>query len=316
MAEWSMAVVLKTTVPGRVPGVRIPLPPPTFAHARGARELRLAGQQSPGLPRIREQGGTNPEGSGQSQSHRGAHSRMRPCATSALRARTLGPHAGVHHRRESPSSPPASDSPSHLHGLERHPRRPLPVADQDRVVVLWGGSDGSVRQLPLTADHFERYRATGADAERSRRHAQFDRLAARGARWRPSAHAEPRARDRQLLHRARIGARARPCCFDPRTMCTGAAPVAMISDAPVARAFGGSADAIGRRLTVPARNLTYTVVGVAAPGLEYPARCGRVGPAVGIQIPEVVPLGTSGTWCDCGTGGRRAARLVSARAVG
>jgi hypothetical protein len=29
MAEWSMAVVLKTTEPGRVPGVRIPLPPPT-----------------------------------------------------------------------------------------------------------------------------------------------------------------------------------------------------------------------------------------------------------------------------------------------
>src|SRR5262245_28780795 len=28
MAERSMAVVLKTTVPGRVPGVRIPLPPP------------------------------------------------------------------------------------------------------------------------------------------------------------------------------------------------------------------------------------------------------------------------------------------------
>ena len=28
MAEWSMAVVLKTTAPGTVPGVRIPLPPP------------------------------------------------------------------------------------------------------------------------------------------------------------------------------------------------------------------------------------------------------------------------------------------------
>ena len=28
MAEWSMAVVLKTTVPETVPGVRIPLPPP------------------------------------------------------------------------------------------------------------------------------------------------------------------------------------------------------------------------------------------------------------------------------------------------
>ncbi len=34
MAEWSMAVVLKTTEPVRVPGVRIPLPPPSFALAR------------------------------------------------------------------------------------------------------------------------------------------------------------------------------------------------------------------------------------------------------------------------------------------
>jgi hypothetical protein len=30
MAEWSMAVVLKTTEPERVPGVRIPLSPPAF----------------------------------------------------------------------------------------------------------------------------------------------------------------------------------------------------------------------------------------------------------------------------------------------
>src|SRR5205809_2634529 len=31
MAEWSMAVVLKTTAPARVPGVRIPLPPPSIS---------------------------------------------------------------------------------------------------------------------------------------------------------------------------------------------------------------------------------------------------------------------------------------------
>ncbi len=39
MAEWSMAVVLKTTEPERVPGVRIPLSPPTFARllATGSR---------------------------------------------------------------------------------------------------------------------------------------------------------------------------------------------------------------------------------------------------------------------------------------
>ena len=33
MAEWSMAVVLKTTVRETVPGVRIPLPPPTYTRA-------------------------------------------------------------------------------------------------------------------------------------------------------------------------------------------------------------------------------------------------------------------------------------------
>src|SRR5262245_4634484 len=37
MAEWSMAVVLKTTVPGRVPGVRIPLPPPEYQDALNKR---------------------------------------------------------------------------------------------------------------------------------------------------------------------------------------------------------------------------------------------------------------------------------------
>ena len=47
MAECSMAVVLKTTVPGRVPGVRIPLSPPTFAKRSLRSRLRLAGQASP-----------------------------------------------------------------------------------------------------------------------------------------------------------------------------------------------------------------------------------------------------------------------------
>ena len=42
MAEWSMAVVLKTTEPGTVPGVRIPLSPPTFVK-RSLRLLATAG---------------------------------------------------------------------------------------------------------------------------------------------------------------------------------------------------------------------------------------------------------------------------------
>jgi hypothetical protein len=38
MAEWSMAVVLKTTEPETVPGVRIPLPPPNHALSLGWRK--------------------------------------------------------------------------------------------------------------------------------------------------------------------------------------------------------------------------------------------------------------------------------------
>ncbi len=34
MAEWSMAVVLKTTEPETVPGVRIPLSPPSALRSR------------------------------------------------------------------------------------------------------------------------------------------------------------------------------------------------------------------------------------------------------------------------------------------
>src|SRR2546428_7349052 len=49
MAEWSMAVVLKTTVPGRVPGVRIPLPPPAKIRSR----CRPASQAVNHFPRER-----------------------------------------------------------------------------------------------------------------------------------------------------------------------------------------------------------------------------------------------------------------------
>ena len=37
-------------------------------------------------------------------------------------------------------------------------RRPLPVVDQARLVVLWGEAAGSTRTLPLSPRHFERFR--------------------------------------------------------------------------------------------------------------------------------------------------------------
>src|SRR6516225_1724316 len=37
-------------------------------------------------------------------------------------------------------------------------RRPLPVANEDALVALWGNAPGSLRTLPLAPAHFERYR--------------------------------------------------------------------------------------------------------------------------------------------------------------
>jgi len=38
-------------------------------------------------------------------------------------------------------------------------RRPLPILDQERVVVLWGEAGGSMRTLPLTPQHFKRFQS-------------------------------------------------------------------------------------------------------------------------------------------------------------
>ena len=37
-------------------------------------------------------------------------------------------------------------------------RRPLPIVDEAQVVALWGDAAGSMRAMPLTPKHFERYR--------------------------------------------------------------------------------------------------------------------------------------------------------------
>ena len=169
-------------------------------------------------------------------------------------------------------------------------RHPLPITDEDRVVVLWGGSDGSVRQLPLTARHFERYRAdarmvsgvAGTLSSTGWPHAVRD-----GRRPLTLSLAHVTGNFFAVLGSAPILGRA----LRPDDDVTGTPPVAMISDSLWRRAFGGGAEVIGRRLTVPARNITYTIVGVAAPGLDYPAGAEMWVPLSGIQIPEVVPVG-------------------------
>ena len=45
--SWLKRVVLKTTVPERVPGVRIPLPPPFLPRSLAALGISAAGSRSP-----------------------------------------------------------------------------------------------------------------------------------------------------------------------------------------------------------------------------------------------------------------------------
>jgi hypothetical protein len=52
-------------------------------------------------------------------------------------------------------------------------RRPLPVRDQERIVVLWGEAGGSMRTLPLTPQHFERFRRGSPNAAGGCRDAQY-----------------------------------------------------------------------------------------------------------------------------------------------
>ena len=169
-------------------------------------------------------------------------------------------------------------------------RHPLPVADQDRVVVLCGGSEGSMRQLPLTAEHFARYRRQSQMLS-----GVAGVLSATG--WPHAARDGSRPLTLSLAHVTGnfftvLGSRpAAGRLLRPEDDLTGAAPVAIISASIWQRAFGGRTDAIGRQLAVPARGLTYTIVGVAPAGLEYPRGADMWVPLAGIHIPEVVPLG-------------------------
>jgi len=169
-------------------------------------------------------------------------------------------------------------------------RQPLPVTDQDRLVVLWGGAEQSVRQLPLDAQHFERYRrqartlssVAGVLSATGWPHAVRD-----GSRPLTLSLAYVTGNFFDVLGSTPAAGRL----LRPEDDVPGAAPVAIISTPLLNRAFNGRTDVIGRRLVVPARGLTYTIVGVAPAGLDYPIGADLWVPRAGTQVTEVVPLG-------------------------
>lgn len=168
-------------------------------------------------------------------------------------------------------------------------RRPLPVRDQERIVVLWGEAGGSMRTLPLTPQHFERFRKEARTLQEVAGTLSIDS-------W-----AQP-VRDGEQTLRVNISpvtgnffAVLESKAILGRTLATaddhpGAAPVAVLSYSLWRGQFAGNPAVLGRRLELR-NSRVVTVVGVAAPGLEYPLGTEMWVPFSDLSAVEVMPLG-------------------------
>jgi predicted permease len=168
-------------------------------------------------------------------------------------------------------------------------RRPLPITDPERVVVLWGEAGGSMRTVPLSPEHFERFR-TGARA--------LEQVAGTLS---IESGAQP-VRDGERVFRVNVspvtgnffavlGSRA----VLGRTLEAdddhpGAAPVAVLSYSLWRSRFAGNPAVLGHRLQLR-NSRVVTVVGVAPPGLEYPDGTEIWVPFASHSSVEVIPLG-------------------------
>ncbi|MGQ0713116.1 MAG: ABC transporter permease [Gemmatimonadaceae bacterium] len=178
--------------------------------------------------------------------------------------------------------------------------RPLPVRDQDRVVVLWGAKPGG---------RFDGFPLLLADARDFARHARsLERV-----EFFSYGGALPLAiRDGSTVFRARralvsggyfplLGTPpelGRP--LQPEDDVAGAAPVAVLSHGAWQRYFGGDPGVIGRRLVMHQSGVAHTVVGVMPLGLDYPRGTEVWAPV----IPNSGPLGEHPVYAELNVLGR------------
>ena len=169
-------------------------------------------------------------------------------------------------------------------------RRPLPVRDQDRIVVLWGEAEGSIRRLPLTHPHFERFRedpqtlreVAGVLNPRGWPHAVRD-----GERGLALNLAAVTGNFFRVLGSQPVLGRL----LRPEDDVDGAERVMVISHRLWRRYFGGDPGVIGRTLTLHEKEVSHTIVGIAPPGLEYPAGADFWVPLTLFTRLEAVPIG-------------------------
>jgi putative ABC transport system permease protein len=188
--------------------------------------------------------------------------------------------------------------------------RPLPVRDQDRVVVLWGTTlDGRFDNFPLLLDDARAFVARAQSLER------VEFFAYGGAQLVPIRDAGNVYRLRRSLvtggyfdllgTRPFLGRALRP-----EDDVTGAAPVVVLSHGAWQRYFGGDPNVIGRRLVVHWTGVAASIVGVMPPGLDYPRGTDFWAPV----IPNSGPLGKTPVYAELNLVARLAPNATAAAA--
>ena len=178
--------------------------------------------------------------------------------------------------------------------------RPLPVRDQNRVVVLWGAArDGSVDNFPLLLPEARDF------ATRARSLERVEFFSAGGAYLVPIRDGSSVFRLRralvsggyfQLLGTRPVLGRA----LRPEDDATGAAPVVVLSHGAWRRYFGGDPRVVGRRLVMHETGVAHTIVGVMPLGLDYPRGTDFWAPVV----PNSGPLGDDPVYAELNVLGR------------
>ena len=164
--------------------------------------------------------------------------------------------------------------------------RPLPVRDQNRVVVLWSE----------TSDHHRWGLALDEAREFERRTTSLNEVAFfsyYGALAKPIREGDRVTR----LRRAQVSGGffdvlgTRPALgrsLHPSDDVIGAAPVVVLSYAAWQRRFGGTNDVLGRRIQTHDDGLTYTIVGVMPQGLDFPKGTDFWAPVAALTSPAAM----------------------------
>jgi len=146
--------------------------------------------------------------------------------------------------------------------------QPLPIRDQNRVIVAWPVGKGGT-EFPLFAEEYERLRDNSTTMEG----------VAGFAHW-GAVHTPFSIGDQSLqLRQAQVSPNffsvlgtspALGRLLQPGDRMDGSTPVMVISHATWRRLFAGERAVIGKQLKWLPTGTSFTIVGVAPPGLDYP----------------------------------------------